>query len=128
MMNGKNAPTKTVEKSSPALATVQAQLDAYNARDIEAFAATYADDAQLIELATGKVFCSGKNALRQRYGEMFAQYPELRCHLTNRIVCGDFVFDDESVTGRVPGKTAHAVLIYEVKEGLISRAWMVREE
>ena len=33
---------------------VQRQLDAYNARDLEAFMATYAEEAQLFELSSGR--------------------------------------------------------------------------
>jgi hypothetical protein len=42
-----NHPTTTAP--SPAEAVVQQQLNAYNARDIDALLATYAEDAQLFE-------------------------------------------------------------------------------
>ena len=105
----------------------QAQLDAYNARDINAFAEIYASDVQLIDLASGEVFCQGRQALIDRYGPMFAQHPNLHCHLTSRIVAPPFVLDEEHVDGLRPNEQVHAVATYEVHHGEIVRAWFLRE-
>lgn len=110
-----------------ALKLAQQQLDAYNRRDIDAFAACYAEDIELIDHATGELFCKGKEALRQRYGALFAEKHRLQCRLVKRIVCGDFAFDEEEVEGLVEGRIIHAVAIYEVKDEQIRRAWFVRE-
>lgn len=106
----------------------QEQLDAYNARDIERFASVYADDIQCIDLATGTIFCNGRQSLIDRYGPMFAEHPDLHCKLVNRVVCPPFVFDEEDVTGIRPGSSLHAVATYECKNGMITRAWFVRED
>lgn len=103
----------------------QAQLDAYNARDINAFADVYADDVQLYSLGSDTPFCSGKEQLRERYGAMFAQCMQLHCRLVSRIVCGNTAIDEEHVTG-LSGDEVHAVAIYDVEGGLIRRAWFVR--
>ena len=105
----------------------QAQLDAYNARDIEAFAEIYAVDVQLIDLSSGEVFCEGRQALIDRYGPMFADHPDLHCHLTSRIVAPPFVVDEEHVDGIRADGQVHAVATYEVKDGEIIRAWFLRE-
>jgi len=106
----------------------QAQLEAYNARDIDAFAAVYADGVQLIDLATGSVFCDGRQALIDRYGPMFAEHPALHCELVSRIVAPPFVLDEERVSGLRPDTIVHAVATYEVRDGLITRAWFLRED
>ena len=103
----------------------QAQLDAYNARDIEAFAAVYAADVELFTLGSDAPFCSGAEQLRERYGPMFARCENLRCRLVTRIVCGNVAIDEERVTGLADGEV-HAVAMYEVIGGLIHRAWFVR--
>lgn len=104
----------------------QAQLDAYNARNINAFADVYADDVQLLTLKTGEAFCTSKKELRLRYAPMFERCTELHCHLVSRTICGNIVIDEECVTGQTDVEI-HAVAIYEVINGLICRAWFVRE-
>lgn len=106
----------------------QDQLDAYNARDIEAFARVYADDIQLIALPAGEVFCNGIDELRDRYGKQFTLHPHLHCKLVSRIVCAPFVIDEEEVSGLSSAGLVHAVATYECRNGKIVRAWFIREE
>ena len=104
---------------------VQAQLDAYNARDIDAFMACYADDV-IIEDADGNIISQAQEPMRARYGAMFAQYPELHCTLVTRVRIGDHVIDEEHVTGRVPN-LVHAVAIYRLAaDGRIARVRFLR--
>lgn len=105
----------------------QRQLDAYNARDIDAFCEAYTPDVELINLLTGVAFCSGTDQMRERYGEQFERCTELHCEITKRIVCGNVVIDEEMVSGLVPGVRVHATAIYEIRDGLIARGWFVRE-
>ena len=106
----------------------QEQLDAYNARDIEAFATVYADDIQLIALPLGEVFCNGIHELRERYGKQFELHPHLHCKLLSRIECAPFVIDEEEVSGLSSAGLVHAVATYECRNGKIVRAWFIREE
>ncbi len=105
----------------------QAQLEAYNARDIEAFAAVYSDDVQLCDLITGQTFCNGQAELKTRYSKLFTENPNLHCKLVSRICCGNVVIDEEHVTGIGDAGVVHAVATYLVDEGLITKAWFVRE-
>lgn len=104
----------------------QAQLDAYNARDIERFTEVYAPDVVLCDLRTGEPFCVGHDAMRERYGTMFAERPALHCHLVHRMTCGSVVIDEEHVTGLRDDGVVHAIAIYETREGYITKAWFVR--
>ncbi len=105
----------------------QQQLDAYNARDIEAFALVYSEDVVCYDLDTGEAFCNGRADLITRYGAMFDASPNLHCELINRIVCGRWVFDEEIVTGQRTSDTIHATAVYDVYGGQIRRAWFVRD-
>lgn len=105
----------------------QAQLDAYNAHDVEAFASVYSDDVQLIDLATGKFFCNGIEELRALYRRKFGEKPNMHCRLVSRIECPPFVIDEEDVSGLVEGRNIHAVATYECRDGKICRAWFLRE-
>ncbi len=102
----------------------QRQLDAYNARDVEAFAACYAEDVDVRDLRTNDPILRGRAALHERYGKMFAATPDLRAEVGTRITCGPFAFDHEQVTRN--GGRSEVVAIYEVKDGLIFRVWFAR--
>jgi len=104
----------------------QAQLDAYNARDIEAFLRPYHEDIELARLPGGPVFARGHAEMRAIYTELFANAPELRCHLENRICHDRFVVDHEEVAGMPGRERSGAVAIYEIVEGLILRAWFLK--
>lgn len=99
---------------------VQAQLDAYNAQDIDAFTACFADDCVLAEL-NGAVTTSGKAAVRARYATLFADYPKNKARLVNRIAVGDVVIDHEDIQ-RSPSERLELAMIYTVKGGKIVRA------
>jgi len=111
---------------------IQAQLDAYNRHDAEAFASTYAADAEIIELATGTLIAKGTSAIRAFYSARFQANPGLHAEVLHRVLQGPFVLDQERITGLVlaPGGSERpaltAVVIYEVKDGRIARTWLVR--
>lgn len=108
---------------SQATDVVDAQLDAYFARDLESFAACYAPDA-LITSATGEVLAEGYEGIRQMYGGLFENSPQLRGRIVNRIAVGDFVVDHEEIEGfNLPGSPTsfEAIAAYQVVDGKISR-------
>lgn len=104
---------------------VQRQLDAYNAHDVEALAATYAENAQQFEHPS-TLLASGLANLRQRWIARFED-PLLRAHLLKRTVMGRIVVDHESVRSTFPEGPGERELlaIYEVQEGKIARAWFI---
>jgi hypothetical protein len=106
------------DHDSPA-AVVQRQLDAYNARDLDALLATYALDARQYE-HPATLLATGHDAMRGRFSTRF-QEPDLQARLVQRVVMDNLVFDHEIVTRNFPeGKGAvELVAIYEVVDGLI---------
>ena len=102
---------------------VQRQLDAYNAQNLPAFAATYSDSIEIFRFP-GKPTLTGKASLEKSYGELFRKYPNNKAAVLNRIVQGNHVIDQEKVTGRGDRET-QATAIYEVKNGLIRRVWFI---
>lgn len=104
---------------------VQAQLDAYNNQDINAFAAVFSQDAKLYKnLGDTEPTMTGREEIRQRYGAMFKSYPENKSTLIGRMIQGNFVFDHEQITGR--DKPITIMAIYEVINGKIVRCWFPR--
>jgi hypothetical protein len=106
-------------------AVVQRQLDAYNARDIDALLAIYADDAQMFEHPATPL-ASGSAALRERFATRF-QEANLEAVLLNRMVMGNIVVDHERVTRTFPEGTGKVelLMIYEVQNGRITKAWSI---
>jgi uncharacterized protein (TIGR02246 family) len=103
------------------------QVEAFNRRDLDGFMALYADDAVVAEFPSGTVLWRGKAAIRERYAAMFRtlprDFPPVR--VQPRIVDGAFVIDYEAWDAK-PGEPNHAIWMYEVRGGLIRRAWIVR--
>jgi hypothetical protein len=104
---------------------VQRQLDAYNARDVEALVATYAEDALQFEHPSTLV-ASGSAQIRERF-VVRSREPNLHARLLNRIAAGNFVVDHEEVTRTFPegpGKL-ELLAIYEVRHAKIAKAWFI---
>jgi hypothetical protein len=106
-------------------AVVQRQLDAYNARDIDALIAIYAADAQMFE-HPAKLLAKGSTALRERFLVRFKE-PNLHAQLLKRVVMGNMVIDHERVTRTFPDGpgTAELVMIYQVENERIANAWVI---
>lgn len=101
---------------------VQRQLDAYNAKDLEAWLATYAEDAQQFE-HPAKLLASGRAQIRARSEARFSE-PDLHARLIKRTVMGPVVIDHEDVTRNFPEGPGRIelVCIYVVEQGLIQTA------
>ena len=106
----------------------QGQLEAYNAHDLEAFLSHYTDDCVIRSMPGGNLMMDGKEAMRERYGALFAQRPELRVTLRARMEHGPFVIDHEEVVGLRDDETVYAVALYEVRDGMIRAVWFLRED
>ena len=104
---------------------VARQLEAYNARDVEAWVATYAPDGQQFEFP-GKLLASGRTEIRARASVRFTE-PNLHARLIRRTVMGTVVVDHEDVTRTFPEGEGRIelVCIYLVERGLIQTASFV---
>ena len=67
----------------------------------------------------------GKEQMRTSYSNMFKNTPDLHCRLVNRIVEGNTVIDQESVTGW-GDKPATAVAIYRIEKGKIAKVYFIQ--
>jgi hypothetical protein len=104
---------------------VQRQLDAYNARDIDGFMATWAADAQYFE-HPATLLASGAAEIRARHIARFKE-ANLFGRLIKRMVVGNKVIDQEVVTRTFPDGTGRVdvIAIYEVKGDKIANAWFI---
>ena len=114
-----------MKPSSDPAQVVQKQLDAYNAHDLDALIATYAEDAELFA-HPATLLARGSVALRERFATRLRE-PNLHATLLNRAVMGDVVVDHEEVRrifDEGPGKL-QLIMIYEVRDGRIAKAWII---
>jgi hypothetical protein len=102
---------------------VQQQLEAYNARDIDAFMACWAEDGEYYEFPS-RLLAQGAAQIRERHVIRF-QEPNLFGRLLHRSVVGDIVIDHEEVTRTFPEGPGRVEVfaIYAIAEGKIAKAW-----
>lgn len=104
----------------------QQQLNAYNARDIEAFLEPYAEDVELFNFPNQPISV-GKERMRRSYGKLFEETPDLHCELVDRMVMGNTVIDQERVVFRKGEPALNAIAIYKIKDGKIARVYFITE-
>jgi hypothetical protein len=100
---------------------VQRQLDAYNDGDIERFVACFAQDVRVENDNRGSLILAGRDAMKNYYGKMFSDYPNLHCKVVKRIESGSTVIDEELIMGHPKGDHIKAVAIYTIAENIITR-------
>lgn len=111
--------------TAEAEAVVARQLDAYNARDIDAFMRCWADDA-LYYQHPATLLASGAEAIRERHVTRFRE-ANLHGALLHRMSVGNTVVDRERVTRSFPEGPGQVdvIAIYQVENGLIAKAWFI---
>ena len=100
---------------------VQAAIEAYHAHDLDRCLSYYAPDV-VVKDADGNVTLDGSEAVRARYARSMAEQPDIHYDIPHRISLGEFVVDEELVTGFTkPGSPAGlgAVLVYRFSGHLI---------
>jgi uncharacterized protein (TIGR02246 family) len=115
-------------------AVIDQLVAAYNAQKARAFADLFTDDAWHGNIHT-QVFQQGREAIYQRYVEVFAQYPQNSTQVVHRIVLGNKVIDHEHVRRSPDTPYFEVVAIYTIVNengggsggGKIARLEMVRE-
>ena len=101
---------------------VEAQFQAYNARDLTAFLACFAEECKGYRMPTEAPSTVGKGALGAFYAEHRFNNPALRAELLSRTVMGNKVFDHERIHGLSP-EPLESLAVFEVEAGLIKTAW-----
>ncbi|WP_339756409.1 nuclear transport factor 2 family protein [uncultured Winogradskyella sp.] len=97
---------------------IQKQLDAYNARDVNAFMSAYTEDIKLYNYPN-ELLSEGQDQMRKDYVSWFKRTPDLKAASKKRIIIGNKVIDHEQITAN--GKVFNTVAIYEIENGLISK-------
>jgi putative hydrolase of HD superfamily len=112
----------TAPATDDVVAPVQQQLDAYNARDLAAFIAPYADDVRVYRPPAPEPVLVGHAAMAAHYAAHRFNLPGLHAEVLGRLVIGHKVIDHERITGIGP-EPVQAVAVYQVQAGRIRTVW-----
>ena len=108
---------------------VQANLDAYNLHDIEAFMSFFSEDIAMYNFNENKKTAQGISEVRAIYEPYFKASPNLHSKILKRTVFDNNVIDHEYITGANGRKDAfEIVLIYEVNDGKITKMTAIRKQ
>jgi hypothetical protein len=100
---------------------VQAAIDAYHDQDLNRCLSYHAPDV-VVKDPDGTILMDSTAAVRARYARSMTDNPNIRDDIPNRIALGDYVIDEERVTGFAkPGSldVVRAVLVYRFSGDLI---------
>ncbi len=102
---------------------VQQQLEAYNARDIEAFMDCWAAECQCF-LFPSQLIAQGTAEIRARYVARFEE-PNLHAKILARMIVGNLVIDHEHISRTFPDGPGEidVIAMYEIDGGKIANAW-----
>jgi hypothetical protein len=103
----------------------QAQLDAYNAQDLDWYCSYFTDDVVVADL-NGPVTSEGIDAYRTRYSGAFAQFPRNKAELLGRLTVGGTVIDHERVIRGPDGPEFEVAAIYTFRGDKIARVDFVK--
>ena len=97
-----------------------AQLDAYNAQDLEKYVTYFTEDC-IVSGLNGTPTETSRDAIKARYAKAFAQFPQNKAYLKSRIAVGSTVVDHEKVVRAPGGEEFEIIAIYTFRDGLIAR-------
>jgi len=98
----------------------QKQLDAYNAQDLDTYVSFFTADC-IVSGLNGTPTETTRDAIKARYAKAFAQFPQNKAELVNRITVGNTVIDHERVIRSPGGEEFEIIAIYTFRDGLIAR-------
>ena len=102
------------------IAVAQAQLDAYNAQDLEKYVTYFTQDCVISGL-NGTPTETSRDAIKARYAKAFATFPQNKAWLKGRVAVGNTVVDHELVVRAPGGEQFEIIAIYTFRDGLIAR-------
>jgi len=98
----------------------QAQLDAYNAQNLDTYVSYFTEDC-IVSGLNGTPTETSREAIKARYAKAFAQFPQNKAELKNRIAVGNTIVDHELVIRAPGGEQFEIIAIYTFRDGLIAR-------
>jgi hypothetical protein len=119
-------PTRDItEVEQQAEAVVDALTAAWNAHDAARYAAFLhpAVTVQTLDADAGRP--TGRDAMQKSSADFFAREPNAKIEIVSRMSDGHFVIERERMVGLANGTVFWTTVIYEVRDRLIVRMWIV---
>ena len=117
----------TAEAEAEPIRVVRAYIEAFNAHNIPALAERVSPDFVWFNVTSDRatVEVKGRDSLRKNLGNYFDHTPTVRSEIDGIASAGAYVsFRERATWNTLLGqKSQTSLAIYEVKEGLITRAW-----
>lgn len=116
---GKVLAPASLRPSTPGI-LAQQQLNAWNFKDIDAFADCFDENVEIYQYPHDLQY-KGKSELYALYAPFFKEVPQAHCEVVKRIQIGNTVIDEEKITGMNTETPRQVVAIYEMADGKIVR-------
>lgn len=107
------------------LRVAELQIAAYNRGDVDGMMVLFAESATMTEFPSGNLLAKDKATIRDRFASMMTRPDRPTITVDERVASGAFVFEVERWKAK-PGERDHSIWMYEIRGGLIRRAWTVR--
>jgi len=115
----------TAQENNEIAIIAQKQMEAYNTRNIEAYAALFSDDIMVYDFPK-KLRYQGKDKLIERYRSFFKNTPELFSFIEKRIISDNKIIDQEKVIYKKGGTAKEFVVMYVVENQKIVEVYYIK--
>ncbi|MCB0356522.1 MAG: nuclear transport factor 2 family protein [Bdellovibrionales bacterium] len=107
------------------LDTVNAQVEAYNNRDLELFLSFYAENIKITMEDQESPQVTNLEQLANQFDSLFRNSPELHAEIISERVEGESIIHQEQITGRAgfEGKSITVNAEYKLENGLIKSVY-----
>lgn len=114
--------------SAQPIEILNAQVEAFNKKDIEALAANVTDDFKFFYVTADELLTEteGKEAFKKSMGNYYKHIVIIHSTIEEYVVQGSFIsFREKVAYTTAEGKSGESssMGVYQIKDGLISRAW-----
>jgi hypothetical protein len=116
---------EVADRELEAEAVVDAMTAAWNAHNSQRYAAFLHPDVivQTLEADAGNP--TGREAMAESSAQFFAREPAAKIEIVSRMSDGRFVIERERMVGLSNGSVFWTTVIYEVRDRLVVRMWIV---
>lgn len=123
-INATNTKLVLVAEESPEV-IVQKQVKTFNSANLDAFVSCFAENVRVQNFPNDTLYV-GNSTMKTSYKRYLTNNPDTKVKVTNRIVIGNTVIDEELAT--VSGKDHQQVAIYEVANGKINSMTFIHKK
>ncbi|MEN2398562.1 nuclear transport factor 2 family protein [Flavobacterium sp. MC2016-06] len=107
---------------------IDAQMLAFNNRDIKNMMLLYTDDIKILNFSDYKITVDGFNECQKMFTELFDNSPNLYAEILDTIIFDNKVIAKEFVSGRNGNsEKKEQVVIFEINNEKISRMDLIKE-